>query len=311
MKIWLDTDLGSDVDDALALAYGLRHPHLEVVGISTVFGDVELRSQCAEALLQKANVKEIPVLTGLGKPLTERRAGIMFGHEGRGLLKSPKPNLRIELESPKTTEARIEALAGALEATDPDYIVAIGPLTNLGALVRLGALLPPLAIMGGKSQRAIIPGMNDRIAEWNFFSDPVATRTVIDAQAKSLHRIVPAEVTFQTSLDSSDLELLSEGDELCQTLHTLCRVWLDYLSQHFKTSNPKVALHDPLTLATLPEPGLCSFEPQSVEVDDKGNMIPAETEPNAEVALDVNLGDLRSSLLEVWQNHSKKQARSD
>ena len=43
MRVWIDTDVGSDVDDALTIAYVLRHPDLELAGISTVFGDVELR----------------------------------------------------------------------------------------------------------------------------------------------------------------------------------------------------------------------------------------------------------------------------
>ena len=48
MRIWLDNDIGTDVDDALALAYILRHPNIELVGISTVFGDIPLRGQIAD-----------------------------------------------------------------------------------------------------------------------------------------------------------------------------------------------------------------------------------------------------------------------
>ena len=51
-RIWIDTDIGTDVDDALALAFALRHPELELVGVSTVFCDVELRSKMVDALLR-------------------------------------------------------------------------------------------------------------------------------------------------------------------------------------------------------------------------------------------------------------------
>ena len=51
MRLWIDTDVGSDVDDALAIAYALRHPALELVGVSTVFGDVALRGRIASRLL--------------------------------------------------------------------------------------------------------------------------------------------------------------------------------------------------------------------------------------------------------------------
>ena len=151
LRIWIDTDLGSDVDDALALAYGLKHPELEVVGVSTVFGDVELRSRCVASLLKIAGHTEIPVLTGLGKPFTERRTGVMFGHEGLGLLPDPSPRLRIQSEDPRETKTRTSELARALTSAAPDFVVAIGPLTNLAAVLRTGTPLPPLAIMGGKA----------------------------------------------------------------------------------------------------------------------------------------------------------------
>ena len=75
MRIWIDTDLGSDVDDALALAYALRHPELELVGVSTVFGDVSLRTRITRALLEVAGQASVPVVTGLGAPLTPSRKG--------------------------------------------------------------------------------------------------------------------------------------------------------------------------------------------------------------------------------------------
>jgi len=86
MRIWLDTDIGSDVDDALALAYVLRHPELELVGISTVFGDTELRTRITRVLLEKAGATAVPVISGLGLPLTPGKKGVMFGdprQEGR------------------------------------------------------------------------------------------------------------------------------------------------------------------------------------------------------------------------------------
>ena len=233
MRIWLDTDLGSDVDDALALAYALHHPEIELVGISTVFGDVELRTQCVEALLKIEGNLSIPVLTGLGKPLTDRRAGVMFGHEGKGLLSDPKPRMKTTTESESLGQSRIANLAEKLDRVKPDYLVAIGPLTNLGALLSAGVALPPLAIMGGKSEDAEIPGMNDRIAEWNLFSDPVAARTVFRAESERPSRVAPAEVTFSTALEAPDLEQLSGGNPLCIALRTLCDYWLDFLASGF------------------------------------------------------------------------------
>ena len=114
----MDTDLGTDVDDALALAYALRHPDIELVGISTVFGDVALRTRMVEALLEIAGVREIPVVTGLGKPLTPERPGVMFGHEGRGLLEDAAPISRVDGDPERS--GRIDALAGALADASPE-----------------------------------------------------------------------------------------------------------------------------------------------------------------------------------------------
>ena len=77
-KILLDTDIGSDVDDALTLAYVLRHAAFELVGISTVFGDVVLRDRIAQKLLEISGAAGVPLQTGLGVPLTPGRQGLMY-----------------------------------------------------------------------------------------------------------------------------------------------------------------------------------------------------------------------------------------
>ena len=79
MRIWVDTDIGSDVDDALTLAYVMRQPGFELVGVSTVFGDVDLRSEIARSLLGVAQASDVPVVTGLGVPISPGRHGLMFG----------------------------------------------------------------------------------------------------------------------------------------------------------------------------------------------------------------------------------------
>ena len=170
MRIWIDTDVGSDVDDALTLAYALRHPELELVGVSTVFGDVELRSDIARGVLAAGGASDVPVQSGLGVPLTEGRIGLMFGHEGRGILEGREPQMQTREDG--DAQARIDALASALETAKPDAVVAIGPLSNLGALVRAGVDLPPLAIMGGKLADVMLDGMVPGISEWNWYCGP-------------------------------------------------------------------------------------------------------------------------------------------
>ena len=275
MRIWLDTDIGTDVDDALALAYVLRHPDLELVGISTVFGDLTIRNAITERLLHLAGAPSIPIVTGLAVPLTEGRHGLLFGHEGRAVLEDPEPVLRVEVEPGGVAGARdrIDALGSALARARPDRVVAIGPLTNLGALARSGVELPPLTIMGGKLDRSRPSGLSDRRAEWNWYCDPVAVRHVLALGRDLEATVLPAEVTFRTGLDPSDIDRLAESDPLNRTLAALCREWLRAQAEDFDLADPRVVLHDPLATAVLLEPGLCTWASRSVTVDDRGQAI--------------------------------------
>ncbi|MCP4004498.1 MAG: nucleoside hydrolase [bacterium] len=298
MKIWIDTDLGSDVDDALTLAYVLRHPGFELVGVSTVFGDVDLRTRITRKLLERASVTDVPVLTGLGAPLSADRKGVMFGHEGIGLLEEPQPRMRTT-EDPDA-DVRIRDLSRQLEAAQPDVLLAIGPLTNLGALVDAGVPLPRLAIMGGKTQDIMLEGMTPIISEWNWYCDPLAVQKVMAVAHPELPRVVPAEVTFRTSLADGDVEKLARGDALAQDLSRLCKEWLRALAERFGAKRPRVALHDPLTAATLVENGLCSFKERRIRVDDAGATTLEDGTPNAEIAVDVDNPTLRTHLMATW-----------
>jgi len=298
IRVWIDTDLGTDVDDALALAFALRHPGLELAGVSTVFGDVELRTRMIEGLFALAAAPDCPLLTGLGKPLSEGRVGLMLGHEGRGLLPDAAPRRRVE--SDPDAETRIAALAQALAAARPDALVAIGPLTNVGALLRAGARLPRLTIMGGKTTSDAIPGTLPEVEEWNWLCDPTAVQVLLDGppQAAGLPRVVPAEVTHRTRLPEIELQRLAEGDALCRALLELSEIWLETQAS-LGFPDPSVKLHDPLSVATLLEAALCLTEPARLAISEEGKTSRLSGEPNAEVARDVDPPRLVGLLMET------------
>jgi purine nucleosidase len=296
VRIWIDTDLGTDVDDALTLALALRHPQIELVGVSTVFGDVELRARMADRLLAVGGLESCPVCVGLGKPLTPDRLGVMAGHEGKGLLEQAEPQRRVE--SDPHAERRIAELAETLEQARPDALVAIGPLTNVGSLLKVGARLPRLAIMGGKTTSEPIEDVNPAIEEWNWFCDPQAVDLVLSAVPPEVGpiRVVPAEVTFRTELIEGDLEQLAAGDPLCRALERLSRIWLETQAQ-FGFPRPRVALHDPLTLATLVVEDLCPTEPMRLSISADGKTRRDPGEANVEVAVDVDPERMRRLLM--------------
>src|SRR5438105_11838794 len=69
VPVLLDTDIGSDIDDAVALAYLLRQPRCELVGITTVTGNVIQRAACAEILCRAVGREAVPIHCGAEKPL--------------------------------------------------------------------------------------------------------------------------------------------------------------------------------------------------------------------------------------------------
>lgn len=298
MRIWIDTDVGSDVDDALAIAYALRHPQLELVGISTVFGDVSLRTRIAKRLVETAAVPDLPVVTGLGVPLTAGRIGRMFGHEGRGVIPDAAP--RMVTDSDPEAERRIEVLAQTIAATRPDALLAIGPMTNLGALSRAGHLLPPITAMGGKLTDVLLPGMIPQIPEWNWWCDPSAVVSALSDPQRMPPRIVPAEVTFRTSLGGDDRARLAQGDALARQLARLCDHWLEAQRDRFGAKEPGVKLHDPLAAVTLAEPGVVSFESRRIRVNEDGGARPDPQGISIDVAGAVDNAALCEHLMEVW-----------
>jgi purine nucleosidase len=297
MRLWIDTDIGTDVDDALAIGYALRHPDIELVGVSTVFGDVELRARMVEELLRRASAAPCPVLAGLGKPFTPERIGLMVGHEGKGLLKDA--NARIRTESDPDPEGTTTALGQAIEAARADALVAIGPLTNIGALIRAGVALPRLAIMGGQTREFTVQGRKPLIDEWNWFCDPVAVTELLEQPAPQvgLPLLVPAEITFRTEFIPGDIEALDEGDALAQALAELSRVWLVAQREELKQPVPKVHLHDPLTVAVLTTPELCPTEPMRLTISDEGKTTRCEGPPNVEAAIDVDVDGARLGII--------------
>lgn len=297
MRIWIDTDIGTDVDDALAIGYALRHPEIELVGVSTVFGDVELRARMVEELLRRASADPCPVVVGLGKPFTPGRVGLMVGHEGKGLLADA--DARIRTESDPDPGGTTDALGRAIEAARPDFLVAIGPLTNIGALIRAGVRLPRLAIMGGQTREFTVEGRKPLIDEWNWFCDPAAVTELLEQPAPEagLPLLVPAEITFRTEFIPGDIEALDAGDALTQALAELSRLWLVAQREELKQPVPKVHLHDPLTVAVLTAPDLCPTEEMRLTISEEGKTTRCQGPPNIEAATDVDVERCRLDIL--------------
>ncbi len=139
MKVLLDTDIGSDIDDALALLLLLRLPDAELVGVTTVYGKVNLRARIARRILSLAG-RQVPVAAGIGFPLRPAFPVWHTGMEGVGLLDESELSERVPNESPTDVASFIvdRITARPKEVT----IIAIGPLTNIAMALDAKPRLP-------------------------------------------------------------------------------------------------------------------------------------------------------------------------
>src|SRR4051794_37754508 len=125
-KIIIDTDVGDDVDDAFAVALALRSPELQILGISTVFGDTQVRVKLLDRLLGDADRRDIPVLKGTptnAKTSLSQRPYAEGGHFARASHPDAVPFILDQ----------IRRYPGQIT------LVCIGPLVNVGALIEQDA----------------------------------------------------------------------------------------------------------------------------------------------------------------------------
>jgi inosine-uridine nucleoside N-ribohydrolase len=267
-KIIIDTDIGDDVDDAFAVALALRSPELQILGISTTFGDTETRGKLLDRLLGEAGRQDIPVVVGtpgIAKGVfTQRR----YAEAGRFT----------KLSHPKAVDFILEQIR---RYPGEITLIAIGPLMNVGALIdqdpETFRKLRRVVLMGGSIARRYgdLGYSADRgpEPEWNIVND-------IPSAQKLFASGVPI---YMMPLDSTQLKLdevkravlFQAGTPLTDALTLLYHEW----GQETPT------LFDVMTVAYILEPELCPVQPMRIRVDDEGFTRVEPGAPNAQVCL--------------------------
>lgn len=266
IPIVIDTDIGADPDDALALIFALASPEVDVLGITVVDGDVDLRARMAARLLGMAGRADIPVIKGRSMPIGPGRGPTMLGFEGRGLLDA-------DYVGPYATILNTPAPEWLVEMSkETDFhLVAIGPLSNVAVAVETEPAfvhrLRGLTIMGGVLDVDALPApWRERIeryglaAGWpdhNTASDPSAA--LICARSGARLTWVTSEVTLKTPLPWATRNRLPANTPLGNALGRMIDSWDAYMSGTTspasngmpKQANTAVFLHDPLTVAAL------------------------------------------------------------
>jgi purine nucleosidase len=259
-RIVLDTDIGSDCDDAIALALALAAPELELAAITTVTGDTALRARIAAHLLALAGRPHVPVYAGHAEPLAGG-AFVWFGHEHH-LAGAPRGAV--------APEPAAAALARCFDGRTPLELVAIGPLTNIAAaLARDPALarrIPRLTLMGGYVRPTALAGhVVPAHVDYNLCGDPTAAQRVFTSGIPI--RMVPIDVTVHAALTERDAAALAaSAAPLAQAVARAVRGWARIQRDGFARLGVPLApdvvslLHDPLAIACTYDESFCTFE---------------------------------------------------
>lgn len=269
-RIVLDTDMGSDVDDALCLALALASPEVELVAVTHVAGDTRLRARISRRLLDLAGRDDVPVFAGRSRPLRgDEDRFVWFGNEGVGILDASSTE-RVEEED------AVAALVRLFESEDDLELVAVGPMTNVAAALEcrpsLASRIRRLTVMGGHLReiayggKVLGPGV-----DYNLCSDPEASRVVLTAGIPT--RLVTGDVTLQTWLTRAGLErIAARGGRLNTALAAAVMQWTPIMYRLFGIDadaswpDANVAfLHDPLALAAVFDESFCTFADLPIE----------------------------------------------
>lgn len=290
-KIFIDTDIGDDVDDALAIALALRSPELEVVGISTVYRNAPARQALAEALLHQLGRRDIPVAAGSSQTLSGDAQTDALPPQCRVLSGDIRPCAPLQ---------GVRLLLDTLRREPDTVIVPIGPMTNIA----LAALLEP-ELMRGARIVAMGGAFGAVYPEYNILCDPEAAQIVLRSGAKV--EMLGLDVTVPCVLDNAAEQRVcgfTEGSR--GFLSALSRIWME------TSKSKKITLHDPLVIAYLVDPTLVTMEAAPIRVVLEHGSLRGLTmdlrhpfrqreplpEPNAEIAVSVDRDRACSMILE-------------
>lgn len=253
-KIIIDTDVGDEIDDALAIYYAMASG-IEIVGVTTVFENTPQRSRIAKKLLCDfgCGYEKVPVYTGHGTPLgkSEREYKTLCQYS---------PELDREKYAPESTDPDVAVefiVDSCRKYGEALTLVCLGPFTNIARAIERDpealSLAGEIVIMGGAYFR--------QYADWNVSCDPEAAAVMF----RSLDNLVciGADVTHTLSIGQENYDrLLSlpEDNAPQAYISRLMRLWRE------ENSDRCPVLHDPLVIAYVCDRAICSTELHPVAV---------------------------------------------
>ena len=255
-KILLDTDIGDEIDDAMALYFAMKLG-IEIVGVTTVFKNTDERARISKRLLKLFGngYEKVPVFAGHGTPIAENAVEYPHTcHYHDALLSG-------EYAPDGDEDAAVDFIIDCCERYGEELaIVAIGPFTNIARAIEKDPdavnKAGKVVIMGGAYYR--------QYADWNVMCDVEAA----DVMFNTLENLecVGADVTHQTVLGKEEHEAMLDckNDAAALEIAELIRLWSVVNPDRYPT------LHDPLAVYYAVHPEVCEVEEQRVKVLTEG-----------------------------------------
>jgi len=297
MRIIFDTDIGTDVDDCLALALVLGSPEIHLEAVTCVYGDVALRARIVAQQLALHGTSGVPIALGARETLLRQRSIYWEGHEGVGLL---HPD---ERPAGTVDEHAVDLIVRTVMAHPGEItILAIGPLTNIALALsrepRIAQAAAGFVLMGGVARGPAT--LRLPVAEHNIVCDPEAA-AIVFASGAPIH-LVPLDVTTRVSIRHADVARLRAHQT---PYHDAVAEQVERYPRFAREG--QTDLHDPLAAAALVRPDLLHFQPLYVQVETAGRLTggmtvmraPSQKHPaSAEVALDVAVAEAEGWIID-------------
>ena len=260
-SIIFDTDIGSDIDDAYALAFILSCHELRLEAVTVVSGDVHQRAQIAAKLLHLAGRDEVPLALGVPGDKGVNQAPWAEGFEFEADPR-PAPELLVEM---------ISARPGQIT------LVPVGPLSNVAAALELRPELAQevreIVLMGGGVYTGYARSL-EPVPEYNIRADVSAAQKVFESGAPIV--MAGLEATAVLQLERHRQERIARcGLPFTRALTELLEVW----------PNETPTLFDPMAVALVVDETLCDPEPACVRVNDDGLTVLCDGDANSRLAL--------------------------
>ncbi|HZK28965.1 MAG TPA: nucleoside hydrolase [Clostridia bacterium] len=269
IPIWFDCDTG--VDDAIALLLLRQLNCFDLVGVSTVAGNVELEKTTRNTLcvLELTGAKA-PVYRGASQPLIRDQimAPEVHGKNGLGDVDLPQPSK--QLEKKNAWDALYDA---ALAHAGELVLIAVGPMTNIGlALAKykeLPSLLKRVVIMGG----AAVGGNTTPSAEFNILVDPEAADILFNCGLAVT--MCGLDMTLKAYLTTEELDELGNLGSPQAVFARDCLQ--NALRYSLSLGQPGISLHDPAAVLYTADDSIFESFPAWIRVETKGGITYGKT----------------------------------